>query len=194
MTENDRADIGYGVIAVSTLFRILIILAAAATPAFSMGSDKPVTWLKSYGELPKPVRKAASSCSYPKEHTTEALEKDTETGGYFVKVEGGRLYVVTCELAASNAFDAAVLFSNGRARRLAFPSLQDDNRLHDNDAAGNTRLQKDGSLAAFVSMGCAGSVGVTMTYALKAGKLVLTEQQSNSDCDNPAWKVVYPAK
>jgi hypothetical protein len=175
-------------------FRALMVLAAAAGPAFSMGSDRPVTWLKSFGELPKPVLRALASCSYPHEHLREALEQDTETGGYFIEIKGDKVYIVTCELAASNAFDAAVLFANGRAKRLAFPALRDDKRLHGDATAGNTRLQKDGSLAAMISMGCAGSVGVAMTYVFKAGRLVLTGQQSNSNCDKPAWKVVYPAK
>lgn len=167
-------------------------LLAPNAPVLAMGSTAAVTWLGSASELPDAVQGAMSGCSYITPDSTEAWGPDNETGAFYLNLgDGGRLYIVTCELAASNAFDAAVRLQEGRAERLVFPFLNEDGTLGTKPTVPNSRWQSDGVLSAYLSTGCAGAMGVELLYRLTGGKFDLVYQKSNQNCDSPSWHLDY---
>ena len=101
-----------------------LLLIASSDSANSMGAEVPVSWLKSEADLPASVRAQLQDCRYLADGRAEAWEENSETGGYSLDIDGKRkLFVITCDLAASNAFDAAVLLEEKKQNVSSFLSL-----------------------------------------------------------------------
>ena len=163
-----------------------------AGPAFALGSEEPVTWLGSAGELPRPVSKALEECRFLAEPLESEWQPDDETGGFRIALASGvELYVVTCDYGASNTFDAAVLYASGKAKRLDFPFKDEGAELTVRDTVGNSRWLGNGRLATYVSGGCAGAVGTEALYEITPGGIALIFQKSNDNCDAPDWTLDY---
>ena len=169
-----------------------LLLIAAPGSAKAMGAEVPVSWLKSEAGLPASVRAQLQDCRYLAEHRSEAWDENSETGGYSLDVDSKqKLFVITCDLAASNAFDAAVLLEGEIAERLSFPVVDESGEKSTRDMIGNSMMKKDLMLDSGVLAGCAGQVGTTATHKFANGAFELLKWESNSDCENPQWKTIY---
>ena len=172
-----------------------LLLIAAPDSANSMGAEVPVSWLKSEADLPASVRAQLQDCRYIAEGRAEAWDENSETGGYSVDVDSKqKLFVITCDLAASNAFDAAVLLEGEKAKRLFFPDLDENGEKSPRDRIGNSMMKKDLILSSGVSAGCAGQVGTTAIHKFANGAFELLSLESNSNCEKPEWKTIYEKK
>jgi hypothetical protein len=170
---------------------------AMTASAFAMGAESPVTWLKSANDLPKPVARALKDCPYLKPSgggLAEAWEPNGESGGFRAKLDGGReLYVVTCDLGASNAMEAAVLFAGGRAKRLTFPFVDETGAKSSEPMIANSTW-KNGALTSGLLQGCAGVRSTSATHVLEKDRFVLDAlewQVPDDKCKNPKTKVIY---
>ena len=172
-----------------------LLLIAASDPANSMGAEVPVSWLKSEADLPASVRAQLQDCRYLVDGRADAWEENSETGGYSLDIDGKqKLFVITCDLAASNAFDAAVLLEGENAERLFFPVLDENGEKSARDMIGNSMMKKDLILGSGILGGCAGLVGTTATHRFANGAFELLKLESNSNCENPQWKTIYEKK
>jgi hypothetical protein len=177
------------------IFSAVLATLTSSIQAHAIGSEAKVTWLKSASEIPATVRAKIKDCTYIAENTEEAWEENNESGGmFFSPAKGQTIYIVTCELAASNVFDAAVLVKNGKATRLKFSMLDENNKMITETTIGNSQYGGNGKLTGGVLAGCVGSVGTTMTYHLKGNQFVLAQQEANSNCEKPNWQVIFPKK
>ena len=173
----------------------LLLLFAAPDSVNSMGAEVPVSWLKSEAGLPASVRTQLQDCRYLAEHRSEAWDENSETGGYSVDIDGKqKLFVVTCDLAASNAFDAAVLLEGEKAKRLSFPVVDENGEKSTGGMIGNSMMTRDLILSSGVLAGCAGQVGTTATHKFSNGAFELLKMESNRNCENPQWKTIYEKK
>jgi hypothetical protein len=169
-----------------------LLLIAATDSANSMGAEVPVSWLKSEADLPASVRAQLQDCRYLADNRAEAWDENSETGGYSVDIDGKqKLFVVTCDLAASNAFDATVLLEAENAERLSFPVFDENGEKSTRDMIGNSMMKKDLILDSRISAGCAGQIGTTATHKFANGAFELLRLESNSNCENPEWKIIY---
>ena len=172
-----------------------LLLVATSDSAISMGSEVPVSWLKSEADLPASVRAQLQDCRYLAEGRAETWDENSETGGYSVDIDGKqKLFVITCHLAASNAFDAAVLLAGENAKRLSFPTVDENGVKSMRGMIGNSMMKKDMILGSGVLAGCAGQVGTTATHKFANGAFELLKLESNSNCENPQWKTIYEKK
>ena len=172
-----------------------LLLVAASDSANSMGAEVPVSWLKSEADLPASVRAQLQGCRYLADGRAEAWGENSETGGYSVDIDGKqKLFVITCDLAASNAFDAAVLLEGEKAERLFFPVLDENGEKSTRDMIGNSMMKNDLVLGSGILAGCAGQVGTTATHKFANGAFELLKLESNSNCENPQWKTIYEKK
>ena len=172
---------------------VFLLLVAASESANSMGAEVPVSWLKSEADLPASIRAQLQNCPYLADGRAE--EENSETGGYSIDIDGKKkLFVITCDLAASNAFDAVVLLEGENAERLSFPVLDANGEKSTRDMIGNSMMKSDLILGSGVLAGCAGLVGTTATHKFANGAFELLKLESNSNCENPQWKTIYEKK
>ena len=165
------------------------------TSAFATDPNVQITWLKTALQMPVEVIVQLNDCPYIKEHADEAWEEDGETGGfYFSPVKGERVYVVTCDLAASNAFYAAVRHKGKKAFRLNFPMVDGNGEMEMSPTLGGANLQPNNRLHGGILRGCLGNVATTMSYQYANGKFELEKQEANDDCEKPNWQVIFPKK
>jgi hypothetical protein len=165
------------------------------TSAFAAESDVQITWLKTALQMPVEVITQLNDCPYIKEHADEAWEENGETGGFsFSPAKGERVYVVTCDLGATNAFYAAVRHKGKKVSRLNFPMVNGNGEMEMSPTLGGANLQPDNRLVGGVMRGCLRQVATTLTYHYTGGKFELEKQEANDDCEKPNWQVIFPKK
>jgi hypothetical protein len=178
-------------------------IAAMAAQVSAAGAAGKLTFLKSAKELPLAVIAKLKDCPYLNPTAEDAptepdvWKPDGETGGSRLRLaKGGDIYVVSCDLAASNVWTAAVLHKNGKAKRLSFPFIDEVGKKSMRTSLGNAHW-KNGILESGVAEGCAGNNSTTASHAWAKDRFelsLLEVSRADSNCENAKTKVIYKRK